>query len=66
MTDDELDLLASSFLDGEATPDEVALIEGDPALLARVEELRLAQAAVRTPVPPPSMRLILPTPRARL
>lgn len=57
MTDDELDLLASSFLDGEATPDEVALIEGDPTLLARVEELRLAQAAVRTPVPPPSMRL---------
>lgn len=57
MTDDELDLLASSFLDGEATPDEVAVIERDPALLARVEELRVAQSAVRGPVPPPSMRL---------
>jgi len=57
MTDEELDLLASSFLDGEATPDEVAMIERDPNLAARVEELRVAQAAVRAPVPAPSMRL---------
>lgn len=40
MTNDELDLLASSYLDGEATPDEVALVEADPELRARVEQLR--------------------------
>jgi hypothetical protein len=40
MTDDELDLLASAYLDGEATPDEVALVERDPDLQARVAELR--------------------------
>lgn len=40
MTDDELDLLASSYLDGEATSDEVALVEGDPDLRAQVEQLR--------------------------
>ncbi len=57
MNDEELDLLASSYLDGEATPDEVALIERDPELLARIDELRVAQAAVRAPVPQPSMRL---------
>ncbi|MDH3300730.1 MAG: hypothetical protein OES24_09515 [Acidimicrobiia bacterium] len=57
MTDQELDLLASSFLDGEATPDEVAMIERDPALLARVEELRVAQSAMRAPVPRPSMQV---------
>ena len=56
MTEEELDLLASSFLDGEATPEEVALIEREPTLLARVEELRVAQAAVRAPVPQPSMQ----------
>ncbi len=54
MTDEELDLLASSYLDGEATPDEVAMIERDPALLARIEELRVAQIALRAPVPAPS------------
>lgn len=40
MTDDELDLLASSYLDGEATSDEVALVEGDPELQDRVAQLR--------------------------
>lgn len=57
MTDEELDLLASGYLDGEATPEEVAMIERDPALLARVAELRAAQSAVRAPVPGPSMGL---------
>lgn len=57
MTDEELDLLASSFLDGEATPEEVAMIERDPALLARVEQLRVAQAALRAPVRPASAQL---------
>ena len=57
MTDEELDLLASSFLDGEATPEEVAMIERDPVLLARIDELRIAQAAVRVPVPAPAAAL---------
>ena len=39
MTDD-LTLLASAYLDGEATPDERARVEADPALLAEVERLR--------------------------
>ena len=54
MTDEELDLLASSYLDGEATPDEVAMIERDPSLLARVETLRSAQAALRAPMAVPA------------
>lgn len=40
MTEDDLDLLASAYVDGEATSEEVALVEGDPELLARVAELR--------------------------
>lgn len=50
MTGDELDLLASSYLDGEATPDEVALVEGDPGIMARVEQFRSLR--VPTPTPP--------------
>lgn len=54
MTDDELDLLASAYVDGEATPDEVAMVERDPELQARVEIFRSVQvdeeaAAVTTP-----------------
>jgi hypothetical protein len=45
MTDD-LTLLASTYLDGEATPDERARVEGDAALLAEVERLRQARAAL--------------------
>ncbi len=43
MTDDELDLLASAYVDGEATPDEVAMVERDPELQARVELFRSVQ-----------------------
>ena len=43
MTDEELDLLASAYVDGEATPDEVALVERDPELQARVELFRSVQ-----------------------
>ncbi len=57
MTDDELDLLASAYLDGEATPEEVALVERDPALQARVAELRSISERLRAPVPPPSEQL---------
>jgi hypothetical protein len=45
MTDD-LTLLASTYLDGEATPDERARVEGDAALLAEVERLRNARATL--------------------
>ena len=38
--------LASAYLDGEATPDERARVEADPILLAEVERLRAAAAAV--------------------
>jgi len=46
------DELLSSYLDGEATPDEVARIESDPTLPARVEELRAARDLIATPVTP--------------
>jgi hypothetical protein len=45
MTDD-LILLASAYLDGEATPDERALVEADPSLLQEVERLRTARTAL--------------------
>jgi hypothetical protein len=45
MTDD-LTLLASTYLDGAATPDERARVEADPDLLAEVERLRNARAAM--------------------
>ena len=47
---DELDELLSAYLDGEATTDEAARVEGDPELQARLEELRGAAALVATPV----------------
>ena len=53
MSDESLrrDELISAYLDGEATPAEIAEIEGDDALLARVEELRAVRDAVAAPVP---------------
>ena len=45
------DELVSAYLDGEASPDEIAEVEGDDALLARVEELRAVHGAVAAPVP---------------
>ncbi len=53
MTNDELDLLASGYLDGEATPDEVAQVEADPELRARVELLR--SVGVTAPATPPGL-----------
>lgn len=53
MTDrDHDDELVSAALDGEAPPDDVARVEGDPALAARLAELRAAADAVAAPVPP--------------
>lgn len=47
MTDpDHLDELASAHLDGTASPEEAAQVAADPALQARVEDLRAVRAAV--------------------
>ena len=53
MSDESLrrDELVSAYLDGEATRAEVTEIEGDDALLARVEELRAVRDALAAPVP---------------
>jgi hypothetical protein len=53
-SDDEL---VSSYLDHEATPGEVARVEGDPRLMARVKEMRAAIAFVATPPPLPEAAL---------
>ncbi|NCG24638.1 MAG: hypothetical protein GWP47_10985, partial [Actinobacteria bacterium] len=45
-SDDEL---VSSYLDNEVTPGEVARVEGDPRLIARVREMRAAFTFVATP-----------------
>ena len=37
---DHHDELVSAYLDGEATPEEVAQVEGDPALLLQVQNFR--------------------------
>jgi hypothetical protein len=47
------DELVSAYVDGEATPEEVAAVEADPHLLARVEVLRaVARAVASAPVAP--------------
>ena len=47
---EELDELASAYVDGEASPDEIARIEGDPELLSLVEEFRaLRQSSLPGP-----------------
>jgi arginine/ornithine N-succinyltransferase beta subunit len=48
----EQDELASAYLDGAATIEEQALVESDPALLARVDELRSVRDALAEPVVP--------------
>lgn len=45
--DFELDELASAYLDGEAAPGERAVVEADPALVARVDEFRSLRQALR-------------------
>jgi hypothetical protein len=45
------DELVSAHLDGEATADEAARVEGDPALRARLETFTAVRDAVRAPVP---------------
>ncbi|MCY3850880.1 MAG: hypothetical protein OXF75_08780 [Acidimicrobiaceae bacterium] len=48
-TDDEL---ISSYIDGEATLDDIARIEADPTLPARVQEFQAVKNLLSTPVPP--------------
>lgn len=53
---DDADLLASLYLDGEATAEERSRVEADPALLERVDEFRHLANAVGAPaVPPPGL-----------
>lgn len=48
-TDDEL---ISSYIDGEATFDEVTRIEADPSLPARIQEFQAAKDLLSTPAQP--------------
>ena len=48
-SDDEL---ISSYIDGEATLDEVARIQADPELRARIQEFEAAKDLLSSPVPP--------------
>jgi len=59
MSDEQLreDELVSAYLDGEATPAEIAEVEQDDALMARVEQLRSVRDAVAAPVAPVSTEL---------
>ena len=54
MSDERLhqDELVSAYLDGEATPSEIAEVEASDALLARAQELRAVRDAVAEPVAP--------------
>jgi hypothetical protein len=53
MNDFSRDELASAYLDGEVTAEERALVEADPGLLQRAQELESARDALRTaPVEP--------------
>jgi hypothetical protein len=51
--DPELDELVTAYLDGEATAAERARVQGDPALLARAEQLRAVSRMVAEPVDGP-------------
>lgn len=55
--DPELDELVAAYLDGEATADERARVQGDPALLARAEQLRAVSRMVAEPVAVPDAAL---------
>ncbi len=48
---DDLNLLASAYLDGDATADERALVEAEPELLAQVEQFRRVRALLAVTEP---------------
>lgn len=54
MSDEQFreDELVSAYLDGEATPAEIAEVEQNEALRARIEQLRSVRDAVAAPVAP--------------
>jgi len=52
------DELISSYLDGEATPDQVARVEASPELVARSSDLRAAIRLTATPVSSPDGNMI--------
>ena len=54
LTPEQLDELASAYLDGEATAEEAALVESDPRLQELVGELRAVRNLVGAPVEVPS------------
>ncbi|MCY4133513.1 MAG: hypothetical protein OXG30_01170 [bacterium] len=54
LTPQEMDELASAYLDGEATPEEAALVESDARMQALVEELRAVRDLMAAPVEGPS------------
>ena len=54
MTPQQMDELATAYLDGEATPEEAALVESDPQLQELVEEFRAVRDLIAAPVEPPS------------
>lgn len=49
----DADLLASLYLDGEASPEEAAVVEATPDLMARVEAFRAVAGRLSEPVRPP-------------
>lgn len=49
---EELTSLASMYLDGEATADERALVDGDPLLVAEVERMRQVRSVLADIEPP--------------
>lgn len=51
-TFDELDELVSSYIDGEATPEEVARVNANPELLARVATFENTREWLASPVTP--------------
>ena len=57
MTND-FDDLVSAYVDGQVSPDEAALVESDPSLLAEVEALRSLSGRLSSelPVAPPGQR----------
>ena len=59
MSDEQFreDELVSAYLDGEATPGEIAEVEQDDELMARVEQLRAVRDAVAAPTAPVSEEL---------
>jgi hypothetical protein len=50
----DADLLASLYLDGEASPEEAAVVEATPDLMARVEAFRAVAGRLSEPVRPPA------------